>query len=155
MNGEFMREALKEAYRGMDAREGGPFGAVIVMDNEVIARGHNRVLVSADPTAHAEISAIREACGTLKTYDLSGSVIYTTCEPCPMCFGAILWARIGALYSGCTREDAMDIGFDDSEFYRIVCGETPFPGECETEVLRDECRKLFTVWTRMESKQMY
>lgn len=155
MNGEFMREALKEAYRGMEAGEGGPFGAVIVKDHEVISRGHNRVLMSADPTAHAEISAIREACRILNTHDLAGSVLYTTCEPCPMCFGAILWARIGCLYAGCTREDAKDIGFDDSEFYQIVCGEKPFSGKYEAELLRDECRKLFAAWTKLENKQMY
>ncbi len=114
----FMQEAIAEAYRGILHREGGPFGAVVVKDGEVVGRGHNRVVENNDPTCHGEIEAIRDACKRLGTFDLSGCAIYTTGEPCPMCMGAILWANIDKVYYGCNVDDTDKIGFRDDAFYK-------------------------------------
>ncbi len=114
----FMRDAIDLAYQGMKGAHGGPFGAVIVKDGAVIGRGHNRVLSTNDPTAHAEVTAIRDASANIEQFDLSGSVIYVNGLPCPMCMSAIFWARIDKVYYGCTAADAEEIGFDDHEFYR-------------------------------------
>ena len=112
---EFMREAIELSVKNID-NDGGPFGAVVVKDGEVVARGVNRVTASIDPTAHAEVSAIREAAKKLGTFDLSGCEIYSSCEPCPMCLGAIYWAHLDKLYYANTKLDAKNIGFDDSLF---------------------------------------
>ncbi|MCW1922441.1 nucleoside deaminase [Luteolibacter arcticus] len=114
----FMRRAIELARMGMKTRAGGPFGAVVVKDGEIIGEGHNRVLATNDPTAHGEVVAIREACARLGTFSLAGCEIHTTGEPCPMCLGAIHWARIGRIYYGFSISDAATIGFDDREFYR-------------------------------------
>jgi tRNA(Arg) A34 adenosine deaminase TadA len=114
----FMRRAIELARIGMKAGAGGPFGAVVVKDGEIIGEGHNRVLATNDPTAHGEVVAIREACARLGTFSLAGCEIHTTGEPCPMCLGAIHWARIGRIYYGFSISDAAAIGFDDREFYR-------------------------------------
>jgi guanine deaminase len=114
----FMRRAIELARIGMKAGAGGPFGAVVVKDGEIVGEGHNRVLATNDPTAHGEIVAIREACAHLGTFSLAGCEIHTTGEPCPMCLGAIHWARIGRIYYGFSIGDAATIGFDDREFYR-------------------------------------
>ena len=111
-----MREAIKLSLDNID-HDGGPFGAVIVKDGKIIARGVNRVTASVDPTAHAEVNAIREAARVLGTFDLSGCEIYTSCEPCPMCLGAIYWAHLDKVYYGNTKADAKEIGFDDSFIY--------------------------------------
>ena len=111
-----MREAIKLSLDNID-HDGGPFGAVIVKDGKIIARGANRVTASVDPTAHAEVNAIREAARVLGTFDLSGCEIYTSCEPCPMCLGAIYWAHLDKVYYGNTKADAKEIGFDDSFIY--------------------------------------
>ena len=116
----FMDIAAKISREKMLAGEGGPFGAVIVRDDEIIGKGWNQVTSKCDPTAHAEIVAIRNACKTLRSFSLEKSVIYTSCEPCPMCLSAIWWARIGMIYYANTREDAARIGFDDAELYREV-----------------------------------
>ena len=113
---EFMREAIELSVKNID-NDGGPFGAVVVKDGEVVARGVNRVTASIDPTAHAEVSAIREAAKKLGTFDLSGCEIYSSCEPCPMCLGAIYWAHLDKLYYANTKLDAKNIGFDDSVIY--------------------------------------
>ena len=138
---EFMQIAIDEAYQGIKAGDGGPFGSVIVKDGEIVGRGHNRVLVNNDPTCHGEMEAIRDACRNLGTYDLTGCELYTTAEPCPMCLGAVLWSNMDAVYYGCTREDSAEIGFRDDAFYR------QFNGEEETVSLqefdRDNCRQLF------------
>src|SRR5512136_691190 len=110
---KFMRMAIREAEKGMRRNEGGPFGAVIVKDGKVVARAHNRVIKTNDPTAHAEVVAIRKATAKLKRFDLSDCEIYASCEPCPMCFAAIHWAKMRTLYFGCSRKDAAAIGFDD------------------------------------------
>ena len=112
----FMREAIRLADESVE-KGGGPFGAVIVKDGKVIAAGSNRVTVDNDPTAHAEVSAIRMACRSLKTFSLEGCVIYTSCEPCPMCLGAIYWAHIDRIYYGNNRKDAADIDFADNFIY--------------------------------------
>ena len=111
-----MREAIKLSAESVRSG-GGPFGAVIVRNGEIIARGENRVTVCNDPTAHAEVSAIREAAARMGTYDLSGCEIYSSCEPCPMCLGAIYWARLDRLYYAGTRADAANVGFDDAHIY--------------------------------------
>ena len=111
---EYMRIAIEEAEEGVRCDHGGPFGAVVVYNGKVIARGHNRVIATNDPTAHAEMEVIREAARKLGRFDLSDCEIYSSCEPCPMCFSAIHWAKMKNLYFGCSREDAADIGFDDN-----------------------------------------
>ncbi|VDP26451.1 unnamed protein product [Heligmosomoides polygyrus] len=117
---EHMQTALDEACSGVEAGDGGPFGAVVVRDGKVIATGHNMVLVSNDPTMHAEVTAIRNACKKLGTFDLSGCVLYTSCYPCPMCMGACLWARFDAIYYGASAEQAAEIGFDDKAFHDFL-----------------------------------
>jgi len=117
----FMKEAIRLSEEGMRRGDGGPFGAVIVRDGEIIARGWNRVLVSNDPSAHAEISAIRNACRRLGSYHLEGCSIYVNCEPCPMCLGAIHWSGIDELIFAAGRDDAERIGFQDAELYRELC----------------------------------
>lgn len=110
---KFMRAAIRLARKGMNKNSGGPFGCVIVKDGKVIARAHNAVTDLNDPTAHAEVVAIRKACKKLKTFQLTGCEIYASCEPCPMCFGAIYWARPDKVFFAATREDAAQAGFDD------------------------------------------
>ena len=114
----FMLRAIELARMGMTAGAGGPFGAVVVKDGEIVGEGHNRVIATNDPTAHGEVVAIRDACARLGTFSLAGCEIHTTGEPCPMCLGAIHWARIGRIYYGFSISDAATIGFDDREFYR-------------------------------------
>lgn len=114
---DFMAEAARLACAGVEKGDGGPFGAVIVRTGEVVARGWNRVLATQDPTAHAEVIAIREACRVLGRFHLEDCELYTTCEPCPMCLGAIYWARLRAVVYANTRDDAARIGFDDLAFY--------------------------------------
>ena len=118
MNEDFMREAIRISVAQMRAGQGGPFGAVVVRDGRILARGWNRVTTANDPTAHAEVTAIREACRVLGDFRLAGCELYSSCEPCPMCLGAIYWARLDRLYFGATRRDAADAGFDDEFMYR-------------------------------------
>ena len=121
---KFMEIANENAKKGIENKEGGPFGAVIVdKEGNIIANGNNKVLKNNDPTAHAEIVAIREACKKLGTYDLSNYILYTSCEPCPMCLSAIIWANIKTVYYGCTKEDAGGIGFRDDTIYKFLKGE--------------------------------
>ncbi|MBT8273987.1 MAG: nucleoside deaminase [Bacteroidia bacterium] len=117
---EFMKEAVQAAIKGMDANEGGPFGCVVVKDGIIVGRGNNKVTSTNDPTAHAEISAIRDACINLNSFQLEGCIIYTSCEPCPMCLGAIYWARPDRVFYGCTHNDAAKIGFDDEFIYKEI-----------------------------------
>lgn len=113
----FMQRAIKLAEKGMNSHSGGPFGAVIVKDDKIIAEGYNKVTSTNDPTAHAEIVVIRKACKKLKSFQLEGCTIYTSCEPCPMCLGAIYWARPKAVFFACNRQDAANINFDDQFIY--------------------------------------
>src|SRR6187402_191609 len=117
MNKEFMLEAIELSFQGQRAGKGGPFGAVVVKDGKIIGRGFNQVTSNNDPTAHAEVVAIRDACKNLNDFQLAGCEIYTSCEPCPMCLGAIYWARPDKVYYANTRQDAADIDFDDSMIY--------------------------------------
>lgn len=117
MNESFIHQAFKEAEYGIDNKHGGAFGAIVVKDNKIVGWGHNQVPNLNDPTAHAEVMAIRDACRRLNTFDLSGCELYSTCEPCPMCLSAIMWARIPIVYFYLDRFDAEAMGFDDSLFY--------------------------------------
>lgn len=150
-----MREAIKEAEAGMRAGRGGPFGCVIVRRGEIVARGNNRVTSTNDPTAHAEVTAIREACAKLGTFQLTDCELYTSCEPCPMCLAAVYWARIPTLYYANTRADAAAIGFDDDFIYR----EIPLPPEQRTltmqPLLRDEAQTGFREWQAKPDKVRY
>ncbi len=152
---KFMRQAVELARHGMDANAGGPFGCVIVKDGQVIGRGNNRVTSTNDPTAHAEIVAIRDACSRLSTFQLEGCTIYTSCEPCPMCLGAIYWSRPAAIFFAGTRQDAAEAGFDDEHFY----AELEKPNDDRqlrmTNLLRDEARAVFHDWTLKPDKTEY
>lgn len=150
-----MKAAVAEALFGVRNNHGGPFGAVIVKDGNVIAKGHNMVLYTNDPTAHAEIVAVREASQKLARFDLSDCDIYTTCEPCPMCFAAIHWARLKRLFYGCTRDDAADIGFDDKHIYDVIRGTADIPGVETVRAHRDECLVPFEEWKKKTDKVMY
>src|SRR5881227_4481106 len=120
MNPSFMREAIRISLDMMRSNKGGPFGAVVVRDGQIVGRGWNRVTSTNDPTAHAEVSAIRDACRRLKTFQLDDCELYTSCEPCPMCLSAIYWARFRKVFYGNTRKDAARIAFDDDFIYREV-----------------------------------
>ena len=144
-----MRMAIGLATENVLSGRGGPFGAVIVKDGAVIATGANQVTATNDPTAHAEMVAIRNACKALSAYELRGCAIYSSCEPCPMCLTAILWARCEALYFGSTAQDAADAGFDDSRFYEQI-RRTSGDRELRTaNMLRDEACESFEAWTRV------
>lgn len=149
-----MEMAFEEAREGMNSNEGGPFGAVIVKDGKIIAKAHNRVLGTNDPTAHAEILAIRQASSILERFDLSDCEIYATSQPCPMCYSAIHWARIGKLYYGTTKNDVATIGFDDSFIYDIIKGEAD-PQVEETNTDRQSCLELLDEWEKKPDKMMY
>jgi guanine deaminase len=152
----FFEIACHEAEQGMLAGEGGPFGAVVVKNGKVIGRGHNRVLYSNDSTAHAEIVAIRQAEQTNGTHELSGSEIYTTCFPCPMCLGAILWARISRVYYGSKSEEAAAAGFDDMNFYKAVSNPNTDNLFIRLEYHDSpDCRSLFKKWLGLENRKMY
>lgn len=152
---QYMDQAISEAYRGIRARSGGPFGAVIVSDGSIIAKGHNEVVSSNDPTAHAEIVAIRRAAAALGRFDLSDCTLYTTCEPCPMCRSAIHWARIGRVVYGCDREDAARIGFDDNLLYEILAGTAEDESYVGVQEAREKCLTLFDVFESMEDRVRY
>lgn len=148
-----MQIAYNEATEGMLLNEGGPFGAVIVKDGKIISQAHNEVLKSNDPTAHAEINAIRKASKKLNSFDLSGSTIYTTCKPCPMCLGAIFWARITTVYFGATEVDAAKAGFDDKHFYEMLQNQN---SSLKLEQIdAEENIKLFDSWMQKSDKKMY
>lgn len=149
----YMRDAIREAYEGIGKGHGGPFGSVVVKDGEIVGRGHNRVIQKKDPTCHGEMEAIRDACKNLDTYDLSGCVLYTTAEPCPMCLGGILWSNIDTVYYGCNRLDTDAIGFRDDRFYNYLAGETSLLKIEGME--RDECLKLFQNYSKIDDKELY
>lgn len=152
---KYMRIAIKLSEQNVKEAAGGPFGAVIVKDGEIIASSSNKVVQLNDPTAHAEVSAIRLACQELGTYNLDGCVIYTSCEPCPMCLGAIYWAHIGTIYYGNTKEDAADIGFDDHFIYQELERPMHMRKLKIVQLLRDEALPAFKRWTNSESKTDY
>jgi len=152
---KFMRAAISLAQKGMENNEGGPFGAVVVKDGEIVGRGNNRVTSSNDPTAHAEVVAIRDACQKLSSYQLDGCIIYTSCEPCPMCLGAIYWARPDQIFYACSRADAANINFDDAFIY----DEIPLPIHerkiTMEQVLQSEGQAVFKAWADKGDKALY
>ncbi len=150
-----MREAIKEAEAGMRGGKGGPFGCVIVRKGEMIARGRNCVTSSNDPTAHAEVTAIREACRKLGTFQLEDCELFTSCEPCPMCLAAIYWARIPQIYYGNTRSDAAAIGFDDDFIYQQISLEPKKRAIAMQPLLREEALTSFKEWQSKSDKVSY
>ncbi|MEI7907737.1 MAG: nucleoside deaminase [Bacteroidota bacterium] len=155
MNAEFMWEAIRLSIQNIRDGSGGPFACVIVKDNKIIARGTNTVTSTNDPTAHAEIVAIRNACKALKTFQLTGCEIYTSCEPCPMCLGAIYWARPDRLYYANGRSDAARIGFDDELLYEELpkkISERRIPTK---QLMREEALAAFHEWEQKQDKIKY
>lgn len=155
MNKDFMKLAIEIAIDGVKKKGSGPFGAVIVKGNELLGMGINQVTKGLDPTAHAEIVAIRDACQRLRTFSLAGLEIYTSCEPCPMCLGAIYWARLDKVYYGATREDAAKINFDDHYFYEEIKKAPSERKVLMNQIMRDECIKIFDTWTNFDEKIHY
>ena len=151
---EWMREAIRLANESV-MRGGGPFGAVIVKDGNLVAKGSNCVTLHNDPTAHAEVSAIRDACRQLGTFDLSGCIIYTSCEPCPMCLGAIYWARIKRVFYGNTKKDAAEINFADDFIYKELEQHSTERSVPFIPLLRDEAIETFRTWAKKEDKVEY
>ena len=152
---KFMREAIRLSMEGVNNNEGGPFGAVIVKDGKIIGRGNNRVTSTNDPTAHAEIVAIRDACKKLKSFQLSGCEVYTSCEPCPMCLGAIYWARPSKIYYACTKQDASDAAFDDSFIYQELNRPVNTRKIPTIQMLREQALYVFKAWKEKEDKVKY
>ena len=150
----FMREAIRLATESVE-KGGGPFGAVIVKDGEIIEKSSNSVTLDNDPTAHAEVNAIRKACKKLGTFDLSGCVIYTSCEPCPMCLGAIYWAHIGRIYYGNSRKDAADIDFADDFIYEELAQPLHRRRLPLVHLLGDEAITTFKKWSEKTDKTEY
>jgi len=151
----FMKRAITLAQNGIENNDGGPFGAVIVKDGKIVGEGNNRVTSTNDPTAHAEVVAIRNACKHLNSFQLEGCIVYTSCEPCPMCLGAIYWARPDKIYYACSREDAAAIGFDDDFIYQEFSKineerNIPLIQEC-----REEALTLFQEWGNKNDKIRY
>lgn len=155
MNEKFLRAAIQLSVVKMEMGEGGPFGAVIVKNDEIIGRGWNRVTSINDPTAHAEIVAIREACSRLASFSLRECEIYASCEPCPMCLGAIYWARLDALYFAATHEDAAAGGFDDREIYDQMALPTAMRSIPTSQALQNEARVAFDAWKQKEDRLEY
>jgi tRNA(Arg) A34 adenosine deaminase TadA len=151
----FMRRAAKLAQENIDAGKGGPFGAVIVKNGEIIAEGANHVTTWNDPTAHAEVVAIRAACEKLGGFQLDGCELYTSCEPCPMCLGAIYWARPERVYYGSTAEDAKNIGFDDAFIYEEIAKEHPSRKIPFERLVVPEAQKVFDGWVQKQDKVEY
>jgi len=151
---DLMRRAIDLSLLSVESG-GGPFGAVIVRAGTVIAEGINRVVPMADPTAHAEIVAIRDACARVATHTLEGATIYTTCEPCPMCLGAIWWARIGRIVYGNSRDDASSIGFDDAAIYEEVAAPIERRRLPMRRMLADETKKAFDAWLLKADRTSY
>jgi guanine deaminase len=152
---EFMRRAIALGIENVRSGKGGPFGAVVVKDGRIVAEGANRVTATNDPTAHAEIVAIREACRVLGVFQLSGCDLYTTCEPCPMCLGAIYWARPARVFYACVAADAAAVGFDDAFIYEELKhppGERRMPMQ---QLLPAEALEIFSLWKSHENKTPY
>lgn len=155
MKTKFMHRAIQLARKGMKNNHGGPFGCVIVKDGDIVGEGFNRVTSSNDPTAHAEVVAIRNACDYLGTFQLTGCDVYTSCEPCPMCLGAIYWARPDRIYYAANREDAADAGFDDSFIYDELAVPAADRSIKSESVERDKALKLFEDWKDKDDKLAY
>jgi guanine deaminase len=155
MKTKFMREAIRLSLSKMRGNHGGPFGAIVVRKNKIVGRGWNRVTSTNDPTAHAEISAIRDACKKLKTFQLDDCKLYTSCEPCPMCLAAIYWARLEKIYYANTRKDAARIQFDDDLIYREVSAPIARRKIPMKQLLHAEALKVFAEWKNKADKIRY
>jgi tRNA(Arg) A34 adenosine deaminase TadA len=155
MKEKFMREAIRLSIQMMRRGKGGPFGAVVVRNGKVVGRGSNQVTSTNDPTAHAEILAIREACQRLKTFQLEDCELYTSCEPCPMCLSAIYWARLGRVFYANTRQDAARIDFDDEFIYREVALPIGKRKLKMKQLLREEALAAFAEWQQKADKILY
>lgn len=151
----FIKRAITLSKQGIGASAGGPFGAVVVKDGEIIAEGYNQVTSTNDPTAHAEMVAIREACKKLNSFQLDGCRIYTSCEPCPMCLGAIYWARPEAVYYACTKEDAARIGFDDQFIYEELDATMADRKIKFINLHRHEGNEIFRMWEEKTDRTEY
>lgn len=151
---ELMRRAIELSENSV-RNGGGPFGAVIAKDGEIIAEGSNKVTINNDPTAHAEVCAIRNACKILNTFELANCVIYTSCEPCPMCLGAIYWARLSKIFYANDRKDAAEIGFDDDFIYKEIAIEPQYRKKPSEILLRNEAINAFRMWTLKDDKTKY
>jgi tRNA(Arg) A34 adenosine deaminase TadA len=152
---KFMQEAIHLSQVGMEKNEGGPFGCIVVKGGEIIGRGNNKVLCNNDPTAHAEIMAIRDACKNIGTFQLDDCEIYTSCEPCPMCLGAIYWARPKIIYYANTREDAASIDFDDSLIYEEMKMDIADRRIEMVSLSREKAREIFKMWSAKPDKNGY
>ena len=152
---KFMQEAIALSHSGIENNEGGPFGCVVVKNDVIVGRGNNRVTSTNDPTAHAEVVAIRDACKNLQTFQLDGCEIYTSCEPCPMCLGAIYWARPTVIYYANTRNDAAEIGFDDSMIYDEINADLNNRKIPVINLGREEAQKVFVGWLQKTDKKVY
>jgi guanine deaminase len=155
MSADFMRRAIALAIENIRSAQGGPFGALVVKDGRILAEGANRVTSSNDPTAHAEVVAIREACRVLGDFQLPGCDLYTTCEPCPMCLGAIYWARPARVFYACLASDAAAAGFDDAFIYEELRRSLGARGLPMEQLLREESLAVFSLWNRQENKTPY
>ena len=154
-NDQYMKRAIELAWDSVAVNAGGPFGAVVVKNGRIIGEGSNQVTSSNDPTAHAEIIAIREACKTIGSFQLDGCEIYTSCEPCPMCLGAIYWARPAKIFFACTREDAAIIGFDDDFIYQELEKANEQRELVLVSMMRDEALEVFKSWAAKPDKIEY
>jgi len=152
---KFMQEAIKLSVTNVEEGKGGPFGAIVVKDGKIIARGANSVTATNDPTAHAEVVAIRNACNTLQTFQLDGCDIYTSCEPCPMCLGAIYWARPARLFYANSKEDAAAIQFDDKFIYEEIAKPIAERKLFTKQLLRSEAQEAFIKWSESTLKTDY
>ena len=155
MSADFMRRAIALGLENVRTGRGGPFAALVVKDGRVVAEGANRVTTTNDPTAHAEVVAIREACRKLGDFQLAGCDLYTTCEPCPMCLGAIYWARSARVFYACVAADAAAVGFDDAFIYKELNrahAERRVPMQ---QLLREESLTIFALWQQQEKKTLY
>ena len=150
-----MQKAIELAMSNVENNNGGPFGAVVVKDGEIIGTGTNLVTTNNDPTAHAEVVAIREACNELDTYDLEGCEIYASCEPCPMCLGSIYWANISKLYYAATKDDATRNEFSDAHIYKELSLPKDQRELSSVQLMRNEALKIFDKWMESEDKQTY
>lgn len=155
MDNPFMAQAIRLSIENVQSGRGGPFGAVIVKGGQIIAEGSNRVTANNDPTAHAEVLAIREACAKLGSFELRGCELFTSCEPCPMCLGAIYWARLDRIYFGNSADDAAKVGFDDSLIYREIerhHAERKIP---MIQMMREQALAGFRTWAEAPDKTLY
>jgi guanine deaminase len=152
---DFLREAIRLSVEKMKANEGGPFGAVVVRDGEIVGRGWNRVTSTNDPTAHAEVVAIRDACSRLNNFSLAGCDVYSSCEPCPLCLAAIYWSRLERIYYAATSDDAASAGFDDRNFYREISKPVAGRSVPMEQAMRDEALVALHAWMKKPDRIRY